>query len=157
MLSRLTFAVCVLMLGIPDMARPQTLEACTRTTHISHGGEDQHRDLGQGRVIWRDWWSQEGTASDFTIMECAPGTALQFRAAEERMNDRPPFDKTAKAMDVVARHHAGARLFATFDRMAADLEKIARDIRIVTHHTESCACAAAYPALRGTKTAFSPG
>ena len=37
---------------------------CDRITHVSHGGQDMHRDLGEGRVMWRDWWSQEGTASD---------------------------------------------------------------------------------------------
>jgi len=58
---------------IASTAQALTLDQCTRTTHISHGGEADHRDLGDGRVIWRDWWSQEGTATDYVIMECTTG------------------------------------------------------------------------------------
>ncbi|WP_242601459.1 hypothetical protein [Pseudaestuariivita atlantica] len=134
-----------------------SLGDCARTTHISHGGEDAHVDLGEGRVMWRDWWSQEGTASDFTIVDCEPGDALRFRTAEERMNDRLPFDRTARALAIVADHEAGARVFATLDRIAADLKNIARDITRITLVAEPCACAAAYPDMRGDKHAFSFG
>lgn len=131
-----------------------TLPDCTRTTHISHGGEADHRDLGEGRVMWRDWWSQEGTATSFAIVDCAPGAALTFRTAEENMGPRAPFDRTEKALKVIKNHESGARAFATFGRMAADLDKIARDIEIVTLSSEPCACAALYPGLRGDKTAY---
>ena len=131
-----------------------TLTDCDRTTHISHGGETAHVDLGQGRVMWRDWWSQEGTATSFSIVDCAPGTALTFRTAEENMGDRLPFDRTDKALAIVDRHEAGARAFATFERMAADLDGIARDIEIKTLDAEPCACAVLYPDARGDKTEF---
>ena len=120
-------------------------EACTRTTHISHGGEADHLDFGQGRVMWRDWWSQEGTATSFSIVDCAPGIVLTFRTQEENMGDRLPFDRTTKALAVIDRHENGARAFATFERMAADLDGIARDIEITTLDAEPCACAALYP------------
>lgn len=127
---------------------------CERTTHISHGGEDTHLDLGEGRVMWRDWWSQEGTATDYTIMDCAPGDALKFRTAEVNMGDEIPFDRNKDALKVVDRHEGGARIFATLTRMAEDLAPIARDVSIETWIMESCACAALYPELRGEKTAF---
>ena len=131
-----------------------SLGDCTRTTHISHGGEADHRDLGEGRVMWRDWWSQEGTATGFSIVDCGDGRALQFRTAEENMGPRLPFDRTAAALKTVETHESGARVFATFERMAKDLAKDARDVAITQLTTEPCACAAAYPDLRGDLTAF---
>ncbi|MFL4470848.1 hypothetical protein ACERZ8_13495 [Tateyamaria armeniaca] len=134
-----------------------SLTDCDRTTHISHGGEADHVDLGQGRVMWRDWWSQEGTATSFSIVDCAPGTALTFRTQEDNMGRRLPFDRTDKALAVIERHEAGARAFATLDRMATDLDNIARDIAITTLEAEPCACAALYPDARGDKTEFMLG
>ena len=127
---------------------------CTRTTHVSHGGEADHVDLGSGRVMWRDWWSQEGAATDMMIADCATNAVLVFRTAEENMNARAPFDRTDDAMAVVARHEAGSRVFATLERMSDDLRKIARDVTVETRSVETCACAAFYPALRGDKDAF---
>jgi hypothetical protein len=74
--------------------------------------------------------------------------------AEENMGRRAMFDRTDDVIDILERHQAGARAFATFERIAADLENIARDIEIVTLANETCACAAAYPDLRGDKTEF---
>ncbi|MEO0939648.1 MAG: hypothetical protein AAFY38_15950 [Pseudomonadota bacterium] len=141
-----------LCLALP--AQALTLSDCDRITHVSHGGEAGHVDLGQGRVMWTDWWSQEGTATDITIADCAPGTALRFRTAEENMGTRLPFDRTQKALAIVARHEKGARAFATLTRIAAELEGVARDIRTETLNTEPCACAALYPEARGDKTEF---
>ncbi|MCB4379731.1 hypothetical protein FZX02_04515 [Synechococcus sp. MU1644] len=134
-----------------------SLTDCDRTTHISHGGEADHVDLGEGRVMWRDWWSQEGTATSFSVVDCAPGTALTFRTQEENMGNRLPFNRTDKALAVIERHETGARAFATFERMAADLDGIARDINIITLDAEPCACAALYPEVRGDKTEFMLG
>lgn len=131
-----------------------TLAECKRTTHPSHGGEIRHMDLGEGRVIWLDWWSQEGTAKGFSLVECASGETLTFRTAEENMGRRSAFDRTDDAIAVLERHQSGARVFATFERIAADLEFIARDIEIAVRTDETCACAAAYPGLRGDKTEF---
>lgn len=146
-------AIIAVIAALP--AQALTLEQCTRTTHISHGGEADHRDLGAGRVMWRDWWSQEGTATDFIIMECATGAALEFRAAATNMvPGQSAFDRTDAALAVLERHESGARVFATFDRIAVDLQRIARDISQTIHETESCACAALYPSNRGNKAPF---
>ena len=139
---------------IAGQASALTLADCTRTTHVSHGGEADHVDLGDGRVMWRDWWSQEGTATSFALVDCASGATLTLRAAEENMGQRPAFDRTGDVMAVLDRHQSGARVFATFERIAADLGNMARDVEITTLTTENCACAAAYPALRGDKTEF---
>ena len=144
--------ICVALCAVDATAL--TLADCDRTTHISHGGEADHADLGDGRVMWRDWWSQEGTATSIAVVDCAPGAALTFRAQEENMGARLPFDRTDKALAVIARHEDGARAFATFERMAADLDGIARDITITTLDAEPCACAALYPEARGDKTEF---
>ena len=112
------------------------------------------RDLGDGRVMWRDWWSQEGTATDYTIMDCAPGEALTFRTASVNMGNETPFDRTKDALKVIERHEGGARVFATLARMAEDLDRIARDVSLSRWEVESCACAAFYTELRGAKTRF---
>ncbi|WP_234417129.1 hypothetical protein [Loktanella sp. Alg231-35] len=139
---------------IAGQASALTLADCTRTTHISHGGQADHVDLGEGRVMWRDWWSQEGTATAFVLAECATGQTLSLLAAEENMGRRNAFDRTDDALAVLERHQSGARVFATFERIAADLNNIARDVEIATLATENCACGAAYPELRGEKTEF---
>lgn len=104
--------------------------------------------------MWRDWWSHEGTASDFFLADCDVGRALTFRTAEERMNDRSPFDRTEAALEIVELHQKGDRVFATLERIAKDLRKPARDIKIVTLDTEPCACAALYSEMRGDKVPF---
>ena len=139
---------------IASQGHALTLADCKRTTHPSHGGEIRHTDLGEGRVMWMDWWSQEGTAKGFSLVECESGEMLRFRSAEENMGRRSAFDRTDEAREVLERHQSGARVFATFERIAADLEFIARDIAITTETTENCACAATYPELRGDKTEF---
>ncbi|WP_253186828.1 hypothetical protein [Roseobacter denitrificans] len=153
-LQAVRIAATGLALLASGAAQALSIEACTRVTHISHGGEADHVDLGEGRVMWRDWWSQEGSATDITVMDCAPGTALRARAAEENMNARFPFDRVEDALKVIATHESGARVFATLERMADELEEFARDVRIETLNTETCACAAFYPEARGDKTEF---
>ena len=145
------------LLSVGTTASALSLAECTRTTHISHGGEADHRDLGAGRVMWRDWWSQEGTATGFAIVECDSGATLRFRTAEENMGPRLPFDRTAKALAILARFESTARAFAGLERIAADLKGVARDIDIMTLDAEPCACAAAYPDRRGDKTEFMRG
>ena len=140
--------------GLAAPAQALTLGDCTRVTHISHGGEADHVDLGVGRVMWRDWWSQEGSSTDFRIVDCAPGRVLSFRTAEENMNARAPFNRTDDAMEIIARHESGARVFATLERMAGDLKEIARDVTVSMNTNETCACAALYPVLRGNKKEF---
>jgi len=146
-------AACLCGVAV-GQASAVTAADCDRTTHISHGGEDSHQDLGQGRVMWRDWWSQEGTAKTFHIVDCGLGAALQFRTQEDNMNARPTFDHTRRALQVVARHESGARAFATLDAIARDLDGLARDITLTTLKAEPCACAAFYPDARGDKTEF---
>ncbi|MEO0568437.1 MAG: hypothetical protein AAF066_11945 [Pseudomonadota bacterium] len=145
---------CCLAILASGAAQALDLNQCDRVTVAVHGGEDMHRDLGEGRVIWRNWWSNEGTASDFMIVDCMEGRGLSFRTAEERMTDRGPFDRTDAALKIVELHQKGDRIFATFERMAKDLAKSARDIKIVTLTSETCACAAIYPELRGEKVPF---
>ncbi|MDA9979890.1 hypothetical protein N9E38_00450 [Yoonia sp.] len=139
---------------IAGQAQALDLIDCKRTTHPSHGGEIRHTDLGEERVMWIDWWSQEGTAKSISMVECASGETLRFRMAEENMGRRAMFDRTDDVIDILERHQSGARVFATFERIAADLDNIARDIEIATLTQETCACAAAYPELRGEKTEF---
>ena len=143
-----------MLAGLAGQSSAMGLADCTRITHVSLAGESDHADLGDGRVLWRAWWSQEGTYSDITIAECGSGDALTFRTAEQGISDRPPFERTEKALRIVEAQHKAARVFATLPRIADALEKTARDITLSTLTTEPCACAALYPDLRGDKTPF---
>ncbi len=131
-----------------------SIDDCDRVTHISHGGETDHTDLGGGRVMWTDWWSQEGSAETINITDCKSGDRLRARTQEENMNARAPMDRTEDALDIIARHESGSRIFATLDRIEEDLAKIARDAERSTDTLETCACAALYPEARGDKQAF---
>ena len=104
--------------------------------------------------MWLDWWSQEGAAKTIVLVDCATGATLSALTSEENMGPRPAFDRTEDAYAIIESHHSGARAFATFERMAGDLAAIARDVEITMNTAETCACAAVYPELRGTKTEF---
>jgi hypothetical protein len=141
-------------LALAAPAQALGLRVCMRVTHVSHGGEADHVDLGEGRVMWRDWWSQEGSLTELAVLDCAPGTTLRAHTAEENMNALPPFDRTQDAMAVDARHATGVRVFAMLERMAGDLKVFGRDVGVSSHAQESRACAALYPTMRRTKEAF---
>ena len=83
------YLVLAAAVGFVYPAQALSLGDCTRVTHVSHGGQADHVDLGEGRVMWRNWWSQEGSSTDIVIADCEPGQVLMFRTAEENMNTRP--------------------------------------------------------------------
>ncbi|MEM1076955.1 MAG: hypothetical protein AAGI09_00400 [Pseudomonadota bacterium] len=153
MLRHARAAMALIGASVP-MANALDLVACTRTTHISHGGEDAHRDLGAGRVMYRVWWSQEGTFSDYVVAECETGRALVTRAAEERMSDRTPFDRTPAVTRVLETHAGRDPIFFNLDRLEEALRHTGRDTRIAPLTDEPCACAAAYPQARTGWTPF---
>lgn len=131
-----------------------SLAECTRTTHISHGGEAAHRDLGEGRVAWESWWSQEGVYLDLHVADCGTGEHLTTRAREERMSERAPFDRTEAVRAALETELAAAPSLFSFERLANALKTKGRDTEIAALAEEPCACAAAYPELRGTKTPY---
>ena len=131
-----------------------TLEACNRTTHVSHGGEGGHMDLGAGRVLYGEWWSQEGVYVDVIVAHCGTGEFLRTRTREERISDRSAFDRTEKALGIVEQELGAAPELFSFKRLAQALDRTGEDIVIDALQSEPCACAAAYPDLRGAKTPF---
>ena len=135
-------------------AQALTLSECDRTTHISHGGETAHRDFGAGRVGWTEWWSQEGVYTDFYVANCKSGRHLKTRAREERMSNRAPFDRTKAVRAVIDTEMAAASSLFSFERLATALKTKGRDTEIAALTAEPCACAAAYPELRGTKIPY---
>ncbi|WP_425039550.1 hypothetical protein [Primorskyibacter sp. S187A] len=152
MITRLTYPLA--LLGAASAAQAIAVPECTRVTHISHAGEEDHVDLGEGRVMWTRWWSQEGSASDIFVVDCADGAGLRFRVAEANMSARLPFDRRTAAMHIVDIVHSGDRVFATMDRLARDVSEVAKDVTHLRMDHEPCACAAHYPDLRGDKTGF---
>ncbi len=136
-----------------SMATGHTLAECERITHISHGGVMGHRDLGENKVGWLEWWSQEGVYKTLWIAECDTGRTLSIRTHEERIKDRHIHDRTEKAVGIVERQAASGPFF-TLERTAEALKKAGRDIEIAASGAEFCACHAVYPDLRGDKTQY---
>lgn len=134
-------------------ASAHSLAECERITHISHGGVAEHRDLGEGKVGWLEWWSQEGVYKTVWIAECETGRTLSVRTHEERIKDRFIADRTEKAVDIIERQAASGSFF-TLERTATALKTTGRDLTLAAEDTEFCACHAAYPDLRGDKTEY---
>lgn len=145
-------AVILAVLASPVSAL--TLAECERVTHISHGGVAGHMDLGAGRVGWVDWWSQEGVFTDITVADCKTGEFLRTRVREERMSERPPFDRTDAVRSIIETELRGAPALFSFQRLRDAIHPKGKDIEVAVRTTEPCACAAAYPELRGEKTAY---
>ena len=127
-----------------------TLADCERRTHW-HAGEARHAAYDGARVAWAEWWSNEGVFVDYVVMACESGEFLKSRVVEENISDRW-FNHRTQARAVLERE-LGSDFFS-FERLASALKGVGRDIEIATADMESCGCAAAYPALRGTKTEF---
>lgn len=143
----------LLALSLASPAAAAGLAVCERTTHISHGGESGHADRGYGRVQYTEWWSQEGVFTDVIAMDCASGTFLETRTREERISERW-FDRQADAAEVFDLAFSTAPSLFSFERLAQELRGTGRDILIAKSDVETCACAVAYPELRGQKTPY---
>jgi len=131
-----------------------TLAECERVTHISHGGMAGHVDFGAGRVGWADWWSQEGVFTDLTVADCRSGEFLKTRVREAWMSDRTPFDRTDAVRDIIETEMAVAPALFSFERLRNAIHPKGRDIEVAVLDAEPCACAAAYPELRGEKAPY---
>lgn len=151
--SRLISTLALALLATPGLATP-AIEACDRVTHPSHGGAIDHRDLGRGKVMWVDWWAQEGVFKDVWLADCRTGIALSLRTGEERINDRHVVDRTDRVIRKIAHQADEAPAFFTIERVARDVRRDGVDLLIAEYTDEFCACAAAYPEMRGDKLAF---
>ncbi|MEL6799326.1 MAG: hypothetical protein AAFO80_05570 [Pseudomonadota bacterium] len=145
-------AVVALLCAMPAAAL--TLADCDRTTHVSHGGEGGHRDLGAGRVLYGEWWSQEGVYIDLVVANCATGQRLRTRTREEYISDRAPFDRTDTALGIIETELGAAPELFSLTRLARALEHTGEDIEVATLEAEPCACAAVYPEMKGDRTPF---
>ncbi len=146
--------LALVLIGLAAPANALTLADCDRTTHISHGGETGHRDLGHGRVAYAEWWSQEGVYLDLIIADCGTGQALSTRTREERITERPPFDRTEKALAIIEDHLAASPALFSLPRLAKALERTGKDIEIAAMTDDPCACAALYPGLGGARAPY---
>lgn len=137
----------LISLAMVAPASALTLEDCTRTTHVSHGGEAGHRDIGGARVAWAEWWSQEGVYLDLHVADCDTRQQLTTRVHEENVSDRR-FDRRDRAIEIVERHARRDPALFSLEALAGDLKHTGEDIRITQMTQEVCACAAAYPDTR---------
>ena len=137
--------------AVPALA---AIEACDRVTHTHHGGASDHRDFGSGKVVWVEWWSSEAVSEDVWFADCGTGIAMSLRTWEERITERHVVDRTDRVLDKIASQAEAAPAFFTIERVARDVRRDGADFQIARFDDEFCACAAAYPELRGSKTAF---
>ncbi len=145
---------CALTLSVLAGPVAAAIEACDRVTHISYGGSAAHQDMGHGKVMWVDWWSQEGIFKDVWLADCKTGIALSLRTSEERIKERHVIDRTKRAIEKIERQAEAAPAFFTIDRVAGLVRKDGVDLQVAQYEDEFCACAQAYPELRGDKAAF---
>jgi hypothetical protein len=124
------------------------LYECDRVTHASHGGESGHRDFGEGRVVYAEWWSQEGVYLDLIVADCGTGKALKTRTLEADISSRAPFDRTDAAMKIIETQMRASPVLFSLERLAGALKGTGRDIAVSTLTAEPCACAAVYPQMR---------
>lgn len=134
-------------------ARALTLEECGRVTHISYAGEAGHRDFGGGVVGWANWWSQEGVEDVILLVDCGEGRVLRTVTRSENIAPGVPFDRTDRALAVIEPMLASP-VMRGFEQIADRLSDLRIDPRLEPLTTEPCACAAAYPELRGDRPAF---
>ena len=146
--------LALILAVLASPASALTLAECKRITHVSHGGVAGHVDFGAGRVGWVDWWSQEGVFTDFTVADCETGEFLRTRVREERMSERPPFDRRDAVRGIIEAEMLGAPALFSFERLRAAIHPKGRDIEVAVLEAEPCACAAAYPEMRGSRTPY---
>lgn len=150
---RLISSLLLAALAAPSLA-VASVEVCDRVTHPSHGGSDGHRDLGNGKVMWVEWWAHEGVFKDVWLADCRTGIALSLRTWEERIRDRHVIDRTDQVVRHLTRNAEAAPAFFTVERMANDIRRDGVDLSVTRYDEEFCACAEAYAALRGGKAPF---
>ena len=145
-------ALILAILAAPASAL--TLAECQRITHVSHGGVAGHVDYGAGRVGWVNWWSQEGVFTDLTVADCRTGEFLKTRVREDNISSRPPFDRRETVRAIIETEMTGAPTLFSFQRLREAIHPKGKDIEVAVAIAEPCACAAAYPELRGDKTPY---
>lgn len=148
---RLSIISLVLLAG---PASALTLADCRAITHVSHGGVAGHVDYGAGRVGWVNWWSQEGVFTDLTVADCRTGEFLKTRVREDNISARAPFDRREAVREIIETEMAGAPALFSFARLRDAIHPKGKDIELAVLENEPCACAAAYPDLRGSRTPY---
>ena len=153
-MTRAAIISTALALAVSATPAVAAIEACDQVTHASHGGVSDHRDVGRGKVMWVDWWAQEGVSKDVWLADCRSGIAMSLRTWEERMGDRLVIDRTDSVLDTITHQAETAPAFFTIDRIAPLVRDQGADLLIARYGEETCGCHAAYPDLRGAKTPF---
>jgi hypothetical protein len=105
LLRFMSLALSALLAASPALA---AMESCDRMIPLSNGGVAAHKDLQDGKVIWVEWWAQEGNFHDVWLAECRTGAALSLRTWEERIKSRDVAKKTARVIDKIMRDPAEA-------------------------------------------------
>ncbi len=144
----------LILAALAAPASALTLAECRAITHISHGGVAGHVDYGAGRVGWVNWWSQEGVFTDLTVADCRTGEFLRTRVREDNISARAPFDRRDAVREIIETEMAGAPALFSFARLRDAIHPKGKDIELAVLETEPCACAAAYPELRGSRTPY---
>ena len=146
-------AILAMLVGTQSAAA-LSLAECDRVIYPSHGGERDHRDFGDGRVGYSEWWSQEGVYLDLIVVDCGTGQHLRTRLREERIGSRLPFDRVRRGEQIVATEMAASPALFSFERLGQALSRVGRDTRIAKLDVEPCACAALYPKAGADWAAF---
>ncbi len=146
--------LALILTALATPASALTLAECRAITHVSHGGVAGHVDYGAGRVGWVSWWSQEGVFTDLTVADCRTGEFLKTRVREDNISARAPFDRREAVREIIETEMAGAPALFSFARLRDAIHPKGKDIEVAVLEAEPCACAAAYPEMRGSRTPY---
>ena len=70
------------------------------------------------------------------------------------MSERAPFDRREAVRGIIETEMRGAPALFSFERLRDAIHPKGKDIEVAVLDAEPCACAAAYPDLRGEKTPY---
>ncbi|MEL7344688.1 MAG: hypothetical protein AAFN59_07485 [Pseudomonadota bacterium] len=148
MIARASIAVA----AFAGPASALTLADCEHAV-LWNGQEYAHTDHSGGLVEWTLSWASEGVFDDLSVQDCATGEGMTIRARSERMESEIPYDRRDAVRKLVDLAVQEPVFFS-----AATLKDQVTDLRVMVtpldKSEQSCACAAAYPELRGSKTPY---
>jgi hypothetical protein len=150
-------AICLATLTAAPSAQALTLEQCNRAVLSHHFYEGDHRDIGNGLVLYSSSASVDGHASGrWNITDCRSGRELTLRAYSCDLSDKTcaeGYDDSDRIEQGLLDAVAAEESYRLDDLPA--LLGLSRDRFVLDQSdTETCGCRAAYPHLRRGKERF---
>lgn len=134
------------------------IQDCDRLTLAHHAGSSSHQDLGNQNVVWIDWWyflGREYSGQSVELADCSTGVRLRMLTGYfVEIWGGVQVNRTDEMFKALVHHARTSPATFTVDRMASLFGSKGVPTSVAQYDTESCACHAAYPELRGAKEPY---